>query len=137
MADYRPDFFIMTPEKMPKKTAIENLMVQVITLRLKTQERTKHWLSAKVGIDYGKVKRVLNEKEAQQLSFSTADDMLAALGSSVKEAMLDHVVSDIRNDVESGHANIANGLANIEEGLADIAKGLADIEKAMTKLKMK
>jgi hypothetical protein len=88
----------------PEKTAIEIKIAQEITNRLKNQDRTKYWLSNKLGMDYGKVKRVLSLKDNQQLSLSVAENMLSVLGSNLPDAMLRHVIRSIREDIDKGLA---------------------------------
>lgn len=88
----------------PEKTAIERKIAQEITNMLKNQDRTKYWLSNKLGMDYGKVKRVLNLKDNQQLSLSVAENMLSALGSNLEAAMLGHVIRSIREEIDRGLA---------------------------------
>lgn len=88
----------------PEKTAIEKTIAQEITNRLKNQDRTKYWLSNKLGMDYGKVKRVLSLKDNQQLSLSVAENMLSVLGSNLHDAMFRQLIRSIREDIERGLA---------------------------------
>lgn len=84
-----------------KKSSIEILIANEIKLKLLKHKRSKKWLANSLGMDYGKVKRVLSETSNQQLSLSVADNMLFLLGSNLREVMSSQVIKLLRKDIES------------------------------------
>ncbi|VXD05988.1 conserved hypothetical protein [Enterobacterales bacterium 8AC] len=84
----------------PEKSDIEIEIVNEIKLRLSKQRRNKKWLAYMLGIDYGKVKRILSNSSSQQLSLSIADQMLVLLGSNLREVVSVPVIRTLRKEIE-------------------------------------
>ncbi|MFZ1872210.1 MAG: hypothetical protein WAU54_05395 [Chania sp.] len=90
------------------KSALEVQIASEIKSRLRKQDRSKHWLATEVGLDYGKVKRVLNDRDSQQLSITVANSMLMALGTNLTDALLGEIIQAIREDIERDLAKYAS-----------------------------
>ncbi|WP_337264373.1 MULTISPECIES: hypothetical protein [unclassified Serratia (in: enterobacteria)] len=84
----------------PGKAAIELKMVDEINRLLREQGRSKLWLADEIGLDYGKVKRVLSKTDSQQLSLTVANDMLSALGTNLADAITGGVISSLRHELD-------------------------------------
>lgn len=90
----------------PEKTAFEPLEMRVleeITQRLKTCGRSKAWLAESSGIEYSKVKRLLNRKNSHSLSIATANQLLSAFGSDI-----DHLTTKPMRDAMRSELNKYN-----------------------------
>ena len=87
---------ISTPEN-PHTLADE--VKSVINNRLQMQKQTKKWLAARTGTDYGRVKRVLNSTDSQPMTVDEADQMLLALGSSLRDALTAPVIDTLAEDI--------------------------------------
>lgn len=82
------------------KSTIEKQIVQEINRLLRRERRSKKWLACELGMDYGKVKRVLNPTARQQLSLTVADKILRLLGSSLTDVISKVVVTALIDDVQ-------------------------------------
>lgn len=75
---------------------IETEIANEITLRLSRCNRSKKWLAHEIGMDYGKVNRILSDTSPQQLSLSTADHMLRLLGSDLRTVIVAPTIKELR-----------------------------------------
>ncbi|AHG23000.1 hypothetical protein Z042_23245 [Chania multitudinisentens RB-25] len=79
----------------PEKAHIEIIVVKEIKLRLQTCKLSKKWLACNLNMDYGKIKRILNEKHDQQLSLTVADHMLRLLGSNLQDIIALYAIDEL------------------------------------------
>lgn len=82
----------------PEKACIEKKVSREITYRLQTRNLSKKWLARELDMDYGKIKRVLNERHEQQLSLTVADHMLTLLGSNLQDIVALYAIDELQKD---------------------------------------
>ncbi|PVZ84844.1 hypothetical protein C9426_22080 [Serratia sp. S1B] len=77
---------------LPEKSRIELDVANAIRRLLIEKGQTRRWLAEQIGMGYGPVKRILNDRDPQQLSLTTADLMLRVLGTNLQKTIARPVI---------------------------------------------
>ena len=88
-----------TPEKTLLPLSAE--VTRAINERLHVTKQSKKWLANRMNKEYGRVKRMLNINDVQQLSIDDADAMLVLLGSSLRDVLTAPVVETLQEDISN------------------------------------
>ncbi|KFK94569.1 MULTISPECIES: hypothetical protein [unclassified Serratia (in: enterobacteria)] len=79
---------------------IELELKNTIRKLLIKQNHSRKWLADSTGIDYERVKRLLNDRSNQRLSVADADLMLTALGSDLRRALISPLLEKLRAEID-------------------------------------
>jgi len=84
--------YIMHEIELELKNTIRKLLIK--------QNHSRKWLADSTGIDYERVKRLLNDRSNQRLSVADADLMLTALGSDLRRALISPLLEKLRAEID-------------------------------------
>lgn len=98
---------MLTPEKTHPAMTLTEEVTHAINERLHVKKKSKKWLAYQMNTDYGRIKRILNINDSQQLSLDEANEILILLDSSLRDVLTAPVV-------ETLHADISNSLSKYQ-----------------------
>jgi hypothetical protein len=84
--------YIMHEIELELKNIIRKLLIK--------HNHSRKWLAQTTGIDYERVKRLLNDRSNQRLSVVDAELMLNALGTDLRRALISPLLKKLRDQID-------------------------------------
>ncbi|VXC77004.1 conserved hypothetical protein [Enterobacterales bacterium 8AC] len=84
--------YIMHEIELELKNIIRKLLIK--------HNHSRKWLANATGIDYERVKRLLNDRSNQRLSIVDAELMLNALGTDLRRVLISPLLKKLRDQID-------------------------------------